>query len=273
MRCRRPPWRGRASSCQRHKSALKSTVLYAIASLTHRRDRLRKSRRGQLGDVWRRRGGFGFDNLDGFLCHRSIEEIVFYVSIPLAVRGAIFDPPYFRVIAVSGQRCALSASRELDRSLSRSCLSRSRPAVVYRLGASRIATLQADHIRVQLFGTWSGRFNEILHAPKLARQKFRRNPARFGEFAGVDPECNDFIAAEIVNAFMRYLGQQIKQADVDLHLLNVAPSLTVELLQPCLLKRHNLPVRITNLPGQSPRNDEFGGVDSKPCTRRHLPHL
>src|SRR5262249_61943588 len=72
-----------------------------ISSLTHRRDRLRQSRRRQLGDARRRIGRFGFDNLDEFLCHRRIEEIVSYVSIPLAVRRAGVDPFYFRRITVS----------------------------------------------------------------------------------------------------------------------------------------------------------------------------
>src|SRR5262245_43672681 len=76
-----------------------------------------------------------------------------------------------------------------------------------------------------------------------------------------------------MNAFMRNLRQQIEQSDINLHLLNVAPHLTVELLQLCLLKRRNLPVRITNLTSLSPRNDDFGRMDSKLCASRNLPHL
>src|SRR5207244_13193997 len=61
--------------------------------------------------------------------------------------------------------------------------------------------------------------------------------------------------------------------DNALALVNLAPGLTIECLQLCFLKRHNLPIRITNLAGLSPRNEDLGRVNTEPRARRHLSHL
>src|SRR5262244_1146134 len=210
------------------------TIRAGAAALSQCRDRLRHPCRRQSDDVRCRAWTVLFADLDRVEC-RGFEELEWHERCPRIVGAAGLDRVQldegsgaeqrgFAIASCNGDRCFLLFLTQPDVA---------KISVPGALQASKRGCLACagdlDEACPQFLAAICRGLNEELHRPRLRSRRFDQIPACLLRFTGVDAESHDFVAREILNGLGWYLGAQIEQSDIDLHLLNVAPKPSVEL--------------------------------------------